>query len=62
MSEQDKNQQSHEYRFALRGMHCASCVQQVQSALDQLEGIDKAEVNLPDRSASVSAAVAPEKV
>ena len=62
MSEQDKNQQSHEYRFALRGMHCASCVQQVQSALDQLEGIDNAEVNLPDRSASVSAAVAPEKV
>lgn len=62
MSEQDKNQPSHEYRFALRGMHCASCVQQVQSALDQVEGIDKAEVNLPDRSASVSAAVAPEKV
>ncbi len=62
MSEADKNQQQQEYRFALRGMHCASCVQQVQSALDQLEGIDKAEVNLPDRSASVSAAVAPEKV
>ena len=62
MSEADKNQPSQEYRFALRGMHCASCVQQVQSALDQLEGIDKAEVNLPDRSASVSAAVAPEKV
>lgn len=62
MSEQDKNQQSHEYRFALRGMHCASCVQQVQSALDQLEGIEKAEVNLPDRSASVATSVAPAKV
>ncbi len=62
MSEQDKNQQSHEYRFALRGMHCASCVQQVQSALDQVEGIDKAEVNLPDRSASVAASVEPAKV
>ncbi len=62
MSEQDKNQQLHEYRFALRGMHCASCVQQIQSALDQLEGIDKAEVNLPDRSASVAASVEPAKV
>ncbi|OOV86377.1 Cu+ exporting ATPase [Oceanospirillum linum] len=43
-------------------MHCASCVQQVQSALDQLEGIEKAEVNLPDRSASVLASVEPAKV
>ncbi len=62
MSEADKNQPSQEYRFALRGMHCASCVQQVQSALDQLEGIEKAEVNLPDRSASVLASVEPAQV
>ena len=47
--------QAQSYRLALRGMHCASCVQQVQSALDQLPGVNEAEVNLPDRSAQVSA-------
>lgn len=57
MSATDKAGQGQEYRFALRGMHCASCVQQVQSALDQLDGVGQAEVNLPDRSASVTASV-----
>lgn len=47
--------QAQSYRLALRGMHCASCVQQVQSALDQLPGVNDADVNLPDRSAQVSA-------
>ncbi|OPX55388.1 copper-translocating P-type ATPase [Oceanospirillum multiglobuliferum] len=42
-----------QYRLALRGMHCASCVQQVQSALEQLSDVSDAEVNLPDRSATV---------
>lgn len=41
------------YRLALRGMHCASCVQQVQTALTQLPEVNEAEVNLPDRSATV---------
>ncbi|WP_417598596.1 heavy metal translocating P-type ATPase [Oceanospirillum sp.] len=62
MSEINKTDQEQKYRFALRGMHCASCVQQVQSALDQLEGIEKAEVNLPDRSASVLASAEPAQV
>lgn len=42
-----------QYRLALRGMHCASCVQQVQTAIQQLPDVKQAEVNLPDRSASV---------
>ncbi|WP_051227498.1 heavy metal translocating P-type ATPase [Oceanospirillum beijerinckii] len=54
--------QTQEFRLALRGMHCASCVQQVQSALDQLEKVERAEVNLPDRSAQVSTSLPPEEV
>ncbi len=54
--------QTQEFRLALRGMHCASCVQQVQTALDQLEQVEQAEVNLPDRSAQVSTSLPPEQV
>jgi Cu+-exporting ATPase len=54
--------QTQNYRLALRGMHCASCVQQVQSALDQMDEVQTAEVNLPDRSAQVSTSLPPGKI
>ncbi len=54
--------QTQNYRLALRGMHCASCVQQVQSALDQMDEVQTAEVNLPDRSAQVSTSLPPGQI
>lgn len=40
-------------RLALRGMHCASCVQSVEKALSEVQGVENYTVNLPDRSAEV---------
>ncbi len=39
--------------LALGGLHCASCVQRVQTALRQVPGVDGTTVNLADRSAEV---------
>ncbi|ODC03297.1 copper-translocating P-type ATPase [Terasakiispira papahanaumokuakeensis] len=40
-------------RLALRGMHCASCVQSVEKALSSVQGVEDYTVNLPDRSADI---------
>lgn len=40
-------------RLALRGMHCASCVQSVEKALSGVQGVEDYTVNLPDRSADI---------
>ncbi len=44
---------SHRTYLALNGLHCASCVQRVQSALAAVPGVEQAVVNLADRSAEV---------
>ncbi len=41
-------------RLLIEGMSCASCVGKVEAALQQVSGVQHAEVNLADRSASVA--------
>ncbi len=43
-------------RFAVEGMHCASCVGRVEKALRGVPGVEDASVNLADRTAVVSGA------
>ncbi|MEX0899607.1 MAG: heavy metal translocating P-type ATPase [Gammaproteobacteria bacterium] len=50
---------SHETRIALEGMHCASCVGRVETALTAVDGVDSAAVNLADRTALVQGDAAP---
>ena len=38
----------------IEGMHCASCVSSVQQSLEQLEGVEQANVNLATESATVT--------
>ena len=40
-------------RLSIRGMHCASCVQRVESALKAVPGVREARVNLASEEASV---------
>ena len=40
-------------RFALEGMHCASCVRRAETAIAALPGVTRAAVNLADESAEV---------
>ncbi|MGB2694060.1 MAG: heavy metal translocating P-type ATPase, partial [Dehalococcoidia bacterium] len=40
--------------FAVRGMHCASCVKKVEDALLGVEGVSRAQVNLATERASVN--------
>ena len=47
----DKNQR---LDIGIKGMHCASCVARVEKALEGLEGVSSANVNLASESASVS--------
>ncbi len=42
-------------RFAVRGMTCASCVRRVERALDGVEGVSRASVNLATEQATVEA-------
>ncbi|MDX5333881.1 MAG: heavy metal translocating P-type ATPase [Gammaproteobacteria bacterium] len=52
----------HSYRFSIGGMSCAGCVAAVENAIRALPGVREATVNLGERTASVSGAVAPEAV
>ncbi|KHN49880.1 copper-exporting P-type ATPase CopA [Pectobacterium fontis] len=47
-------------QLLLQGMSCASCVNRVQTALQNVDGVTQARVNLAERSALVSGHVAPE--
>ncbi len=38
----------------IKGMHCASCVNRIQTHLTKLNGVDKASVNLATESATIS--------
>ncbi len=44
---------SERLRFAVRGMTCASCVRRVERALDGVEGVTRASVNLATEQATV---------
>ena len=48
-----------ELQLPIRGMHCASCVRRVESALASVPGVESASVNLATESATVAAAGAP---
>jgi P-type Cu+ transporter len=41
--------------YAVRGMHCASCVKKVEDALLGVEGVERAQVNLATEHATVTA-------
>ena len=43
------------FRFAVRGMTCASCVRRVERALGEVEGVSRASVNLATEQATVEA-------
>ncbi len=47
-------------QLALAGLHCASCVQRVKTALMAVPGVSAATVNLADRSAMVQGEASPE--
>ena len=48
-----------ELQLPIRGMHCASCVRRVESALASVPGVESASVNLATESATVAASGAP---
>ncbi|MBE7462215.1 MAG: heavy metal translocating P-type ATPase [Planctomycetes bacterium] len=48
---------SAERTWAVRGMHCASCVRAVENALRAAPGVQAADVNLATRSAHVTGAI-----
>ena len=48
-----------ELQLPIRGMHCASCVRRVESALASVPGVESASVNLATDSATVAASGAP---
>lgn len=41
------------YRLVIGKMHCASCVQKIESALSQVPGVKQAQVNFAERTATV---------
>ncbi|ARJ40821.1 Cu+ exporting ATPase [Pantoea alhagi] len=48
------------YQLLIDGMSCASCVSRVEKALAQVEGVQRARVNLAERSALVMGSVQPD--
>ncbi len=50
LAEEEKQSQT----LKIEGMHCASCVSSVQESLEQLEGVEQANVNLATESATVT--------
>ena len=57
-SENDMNgtssQEQRQQRFRVTGMHCASCVRRVETALEHVPGVQSASVNLATREAQVA--------
>lgn len=50
------------FHLLIDGMSCASCVSRVQTALQQVNGVSQARVNLAERSALVMGDAAPESL
>src|SRR3989338_5046543 len=48
--------------FDIRGMHCASCAQKIEQALESLPGVESCAVNLATRKAVVTGSVGQEKI
>ena len=53
-------QESESFHLLINGMSCASCVNRVQSALQQVQGVSQARVNLAERSALVLGEATPD--
>jgi len=52
-------------RFAVEGMHCNGCVRSVTGAVSRLPGVEKVDVSLDDKRATVAydaTAVQPEQI
>jgi copper chaperone len=41
-------------RFAVEGMHCSGCVRSVTGAVSRLAGVDKVDVSLDEKQATVA--------
>ena len=39
--------------FSVKGMHCATCVQTIEGALEDLEGVENVNVNFATETAKV---------
>lgn len=42
-------------RLSVKGMHCEGCVTRVQAALENVDGVRRAEVSLDEEEATVEA-------
>ena len=52
-------------RFAVEGMHCNGCVRSVTGAVSRLPGVEKVDVSLDDKQATVAydaGAVQPDQI
>ena len=49
----DRVEQAHEVSFPVTGMTCASCVRRIEKALNRVEGVQEASVNLATEKARV---------
>lgn len=58
----DTPQQAFYYRFVITKMHCASCIKEIEQALEQISSVKHVQVNFAERTASVTAtqAITPE--
>lgn len=48
------------YYFSITGIHCASCVRTIEAALKKVPGVQTAEVNFTERTATVTGSALPE--
>lgn len=53
MKKQNKNRKSQEKSINIKGMHCKSCVNLIESTLSQLKGVKKVKVSLVENKALV---------
>jgi Cu+-exporting ATPase len=54
MSEATATAEAARIELAIEGMHCASCVARIEAALSEVDGVERANVNLASGRASVS--------
>lgn len=54
LNEREATHGSRQFVFEVEGMHCAACVQRIEMKLSELDGVEKAVVNLATKKASVT--------
>lgn len=58
----DKNDQTHSMQLALSGVTCASCINTIQSALENASGVETININFANRSASIVSTRTPDEL